>query len=236
MNTRMKCIIVDDEPLAIEIIKDYVEKTSFLILLDTFREPVKALEYLQKNITDLVFLDINMPDLSGLQFLNTLTYQPLIIFTTAYSQYAVDSYDYNAVDYLLKPIEFTRFVKAVNKALEKFNLKNPGSTSQNQLEKTDCILIKSGTEIHRVAINDILYIKGAGNYVLYYTINGKIISLSSMKNAQKKLPGDHFLRIHKSFIINFNNVEIIEKESVQIKGRKIPIGESFKENVESFLK
>ena len=224
----MKCLVIDDEPKALDILKDYIQKVPFLELAGAYRDSLKALNYLQNHPVDLIFLDVNMPDLSGMQFLNALTIQPLIIFSTAYSEYAVESYDYNAVDYLLKPIEFERFLKAANKALEQFQLKK-----MTNKEGQDYILIKSGTEMYRLDVSEILYIKGAGNYVTFITKNNEIMSLLNMKDVLRMLPVSQFYRIHKSFIVNFRHVVLIEKDQVKIKDKKIPIGEVYRDH---FLK
>lgn len=230
----LNCIIIDDEPLAIEILKDYIEKIPFMELLHSFRNPLKALEYLKENKIDLIFLDINMPDLTGMQFLNSLIHHPMVIFTTAYSEYAVESYEYDAVDYLLKPIEFVRFIKATNRALEQFmliekeSLSNDGKKETNRLLKNDQFLIKSGTDLHKININDILYIQGAGNYCLFFTAKKKIMSLISLNELLKILPSSLFTRIHKSYIINLDHIDVIEKDQVNILDRLIPIGDKYK--------
>lgn len=242
MSEIIKCLIIDDEPVALDILKDYIAKAPFLKLLQSFRESIKALEYLQRNEVDLIFLDINMPDLSGIQFLHALSHQPLVIFTTAYSQYAVESYEYEAVDYLLKPIEFARFLKAANRALEQFQLKNKNSSrilsySNNTIAKDkNYILIKSGSDIHRIEVNDICYVQGTGNYVTFYTIKKKILSLLTMNKVLKILPRGQFVRIHKSYIINFNRIDVIEKEQVKIRDVIIPIGETYRANLLRLIK
>ena len=220
----MKCMIIDDEPMAIEILEDYVDKTPFLKLASSFRNPFKALDYLRQNEVELIFLDINMPDLTGIQFLNSLAKPPLVIFTTAYSEYALQSYDFCAVDYLLKPIEFDRFLKAANKALQQFNAIN--SKIADQVEKY--ILIKSGADLHRIKILDICYIKGTGNYVTFFLKKDSVMSLLSMKQALKLLPQKYFIRIHKSYIINYQQVTVIKSDSVSINSAEIPIGEVYK--------
>jgi DNA-binding LytR/AlgR family response regulator len=211
----MKCLIVEDEPIALEIIKDYINKVSFLKLAKAYRNPIKALEYLQQNKVDLLFLDINMPDLTGIQFLNALPYSPLVIFTTAYSQYALESYEYDAVDYLLKPIEFERFLKAVNKAIGHFQLRNNRnqiSTPIPEGKVKDYILIKSGTNFHHIKTDNILYVKGAGNYVTFFVEKQKIMSLLTMDQVLKMLPQEQFCRIHRSFIVNLKQIDVIEKD------------------------
>ncbi|MHA2121450.1 MAG: LytR/AlgR family response regulator transcription factor [Promethearchaeota archaeon] len=229
----MKCLVVEDEPIALEIVKDYINRVSFLKLSKGFRNPIKALEYLQENKVDLLLLDINMPDLTGIQFLNALPYSPLVIFTTAYSQYALESYEYDAVDYLLKPIEFERFLRAVNKAFEHFKLRTNRiqiNTPISEVKVKDHILIKSGTNLHHIKINDIFYIKGAGNYVTFFVEKQKIMALLTMDQVLEMLPSDQFLRIHKSYIVNADQIDIIENDQIKIRGKVIPIGNSFKEN------
>lgn len=235
----MDCLIVDDEPIAIEILKEYITKISFLKLAKTFRNPLQALEYLQKNEIDLLFLDINMPDLTGIQFLNSLTYSPLVIFTTAYSQFALDSYEYDAIDFLLKPIEFERFLKAVNKAFDHFklrNIKHHSKTQTNGEKVKGSILIKSGTQLHQIKINDILYIKGAGNYVTIFIENQKIMTLLTMDKLLHMLPSEQFIRIHRSYIVNTDKINIIDKEQIKIRDVSIPIGDNFKETFFNYIK
>ena len=235
----MKCLLIDDEPKALEILRRHVERVHFLELSGAFREPVRALQYLAENPVDLVFLDINMPDMSGIQFLNALHARPLIIFTTAYSDYAVRSYDYDAVDYLLKPIEFERFMRAVTKALE-FHLQrgageqtrhSDGAVAQNG--SGNYLVVKSGTDYHKLQIDEILYIEAAGNYAVFVTEKTNVMSLLSMKELGSFLPAGRFFRVHKSYIVNFRHVSKIEKDHVTIGTKLIPIGESFRE---SFLK
>ena len=220
----MKCLIVDDEPVALEILRDYIAKIPFLECVETFRDPIKAIDFLKDNEVDLIFLDINMPDLTGIQFLKTLKSPPLVIFTTAYSEYALESYDYNAVDYLLKPIEFERFLKAANKAHELFRRKPRIPVAKEH------VLIKSGTDFYKIKIKEIYYIQGTGNYVTFVTRGKKILSLMTMKDVLQILPRGLFFRIHKSYIINFHQVDRIEKEQVRIRGGTLPIGDSYRES------
>ncbi len=234
----MRCVVIDDEPMALDVLKEYIEKTPFLELTGLYRNSLKALEDLQESKIDLIFLDINMPDLSGIQFLESLVKFPLVIFTTAYSKYAVESYNYQAVDYLLKPIEFDRFLKAATKALKLFksqkelSLKNE-TISQN--ENKTSILIKSGTEYHQIKIEDIKYIEGTGNYITIVTSDKKILTLKRLKDVLKMLPGDKFIRIHKSFIVAYLHIDVIEKEQVIIKKHKIPVGEVYKKELQNFI-
>ncbi len=235
----MKCLLIDDEPKALEILRTYVERVHFLEFVEAYRDPVRALAYLAAHPVDLIFLDVNMPDMSGIQFLNALHSRPLVIFTTAYSEYAVRSYDYDAVDYLLKPIEFERFVRAVTKALDQhlqrvkneagghacFDVKQNGSGT--------CLVVKSGTDYHKLQIDDILYIEAAGNYAVFITTSANVMSLLSMKELLSLLPPGRFFRVHKSYIVNFRHVSKIEKDQVKVGTKLLPIGEVYRE---SFLK
>jgi len=230
----MRCLVIDDEPTALEIIKDYVEKVPFLECAGTFRDPLEALDFIQKNPIDLIFLDINMPDLTGIQFLKSLESQPLVIFTTAYSKYALESYEYDAVDYLLKPIEFDRFLKAVNKAFKQYQIKT--SSLMTFAKDSDFILIKSGTEYYKMKLSDILYVRGTGNYVTFVTKKKEILSLLAMKDVSETLSSKMFFRIHKSYIINFSHVDLIESDQVKINNEYIPIGDHYRESFFNTIK
>ena len=235
----MKCLLIDDEPKALEILRKHVERVHFLELAGAFRDPVHALAYLAANPVDLIFLDVNMPDMSGIEFLNALHARPLIIFTTAYSDYAVRSYDFDAVDYLLKPIEFERFMRAVTKALEQHLQRGKsgkgrhanGAVAQNGSD--NYLVVKSGTDYHKLQVDEILYIEAAGNYAVFVTEKANVMSLLSMKELGSLLPAGRFFRVHKSYIVNFRHVSKIEKDHVTIGAKLIPIGETFRE---SFLK
>ena len=229
----MKCLVIDDEPKAVEILCDYIEKAPDLECAAAFRDPLKALNYIQNNPIDLLFLDINMPDLSGIQFLNALEHHPLVIFTTAYSEYALDSYDYDAVDYLLKPIEFDRFLKAVNKAFRRYREKKRGRLPLRG--DSGYIFIKSGTDYRKLDTQSILYIKGTGNYLTFVTPNKEILTLLTMKEALEILP-PQFQRIHRSYIINLDHAELIEAEEVKIKDQRIPIGDHYRDSLFRVIK
>jgi len=235
----MKCLVIDDEPIAIGILEDYVNKVPFLELAGSFRSAVKALAYLHNHTVDLLFLDIKMPDLSGIQFLKSLTHQPLIIFTTAYSEYAVESYDYQVVDYLLKPIEFDRFLRASNKAFKQNQLLKsqsklaPAPRRKPRKDGKELLVLKSGTDYHPLHFDDILYVEGAGNYVFFVATKKKVMALMNLKDALKKLPAEQFHRIHKSYIVNFRKIDLVETDQVRIGETHIPIGEAYKKD---FLK
>lgn len=224
----IKCIIIDDESVAIDILADYVEKVKYLELISTFRSSLKALDFVKSFPIDLIFLDINMPDLTGIQFLNSLDHQSMIIFTTAYSQYAVKSYDFEAVDYLLKPIEFERFLKAAGRAYSRYVSQRNDKIIDTS--RSDSILIKSGTEFHRISIRDILYIKSAGNYVIFVTNDKKIMTLLRMQDVLAILPETQFFRIHRSYIVAFHQIDVIEKERVKLKNISLPIGDAYRDS------
>lgn len=230
----MKCIIIDDEPFAIDLLKTYVEKTDSLELVGSFSNPIKAHSFLMKSNIDLIFLDINMPELTGIQLIKSLTHCPLIIFTTAYSEYGVESYEYNTVDYLLKPIRYDRFLKAVNKASEmvsaiKLANRESNSISRNPVSEESVIKIKSGGKVHRVEVSSLLYVEASGNYMIFHTGKEKILSLMTMKEAIDLLPKESFARIHKSYIVSLAAIETIERHQVTIKGAKLPVGSSYRE-------
>ncbi len=235
----LKCMIIDDEPMALDVLRDYVNRAPFLKLEGEFRDAVKALNEIQDRDIDLVFLDIEMPDLTGIQFLKTLTRIPMVIFTTAYSEYAVESYDFEAVDYLLKPIEFERFLKSARRALDIHKLKTEPVSKVNDTgthASSRIVLIKSGTEFHRIKKDEIIYIEGAGNYVFFVTPSKKIMSLMTMKEVVELLGSETFIRIHKSYIVSFEHIEVIEQDQVRIGKKKLPIGEVYKVNLQSKIK
>src|SRR3989339_500598 len=230
----MKCIIIDDEPFAIDLLKTYVEKTDSLELVGSFSNPIKAHSFLMKSNIDLIFLDINMPELTGIQLIKSLTHCPLIIFTTAYAEYGVESYEYNTVDSLLKPIRYDRFLKAVNKASEMFSAiklanRESSSISRNPVSEESVIKIKSGGKVHRVEVSSLLYVEASGNYMIFHTCKEKILSLMTMKEAIDLLPKESFARIHKSYIVSLAAIETIERHQVTIKGAKLPVGSSYRE-------
>lgn len=225
----MNCIVVDDEPFALELIEGYINRTPFLTLSVSFSNPFKALTYLSGHKTDLLFLDINMPELSGIQLIKSLTTPPPVIFTTAYSEFAAESYDYGAVDYLLKPVKYERFLKAVSRALE---LQDHQSHVKAENRDPDgYVLIKSGTRINKIRTHQILYIEGAGNYMTFFTRDKKIMSLLTMSEVLTLLPPDQFVRIHKSYIVNREQIDVIEKHQVLINKQAIPIGVTFRDTV-----
>lgn len=226
-NQKIKCIAIDDEPVALDIISDYITKVPFLELLHTFRNGIQALEFLQNTQVDLIFLDINMPEINGIDFFKSLNTKPKVIFTTAYPEFAVESYELNATDYLLKPIKFDRFLKAVNKV---YSVQNTDSKEISGEISKETIILKSGSKSYKINTSDIFYVEGSGNYLTFHTTDKKIMVLMNMNEALKVLPEQSFARIHKSFIVAVDRIKIIENHQVVINDMKIPIGKYYKES------
>ncbi len=228
----IQCIIIDDEYPARVLLKDYIQKVSFLKLTGAFKNPVEALSKIQSEPIDLIFLDIQMPELSGIEFLKSFPKKVNVILTTAYSEYALTGYELNVLDYLLKPISFERFVLAVNKAADIIRLQNDakGSDGEGSVEKK-YITVKADHKIIKIFVDDILYIEGLREYVTFYTKNEKIVTLESLKNLENKLPAMKFIRVHKSFIINKDRVKSLYGNQLEIEGKFIPIGKSYKDEV-----
>lgn len=225
---KLKCIIVDDEFLAISLLSRYVEKVPFLELVFSSENPISAMEFIQNNEADLIFLDIQMPELSGINFMKIVGDKLKYILTTAYSEYALEGYEHNVIDYLLKPISFERFEKSVNQAKERFAL------NENQ-EKT-YFFVKSSGQQHKILFQDILYIESIKDYANIKTENQEYIVLDTLKSLENQLP-DAFVRIHKSFILNTNQIKSVTSKSVILQSnQEIPIGESYKMNLLNILK
>ncbi|PKP46332.1 MAG: DNA-binding response regulator [Bacteroidetes bacterium HGW-Bacteroidetes-11] len=229
----MRCVVIDDEPFALDLIKDYIQRTPFLELVQLYSNPFKALDFLNKEKVDLIFLDINMPELSGIQLIKTLHVPPMVIFTTAYPEFAAESYEYSAVDYLIKPIKYERFLKAVNKASGTLCSASLKSRQQapKPVEKTDnSMFIKSGTQLVKISPDDITYIEAAGNYMCFHTRDRKVLALLTMNEVLELLPDDEFVRIHKSYIISLKHLESVDRHDVVAGGKLIPIGVTYREH------
>ncbi|KAA3438831.1 response regulator transcription factor [Rufibacter hautae] len=224
----MKAIAIDDEPIALEIVRSHASKVPFLDLKAEFTDAFKALEYLQKESIDLLFLDIKMPDISGIDFFNSLSKKPLLIFTTAYSEHAVTSFEMDAVDYLLKPFSLSRFLKGCNKAFELHNFRNASET-------TDHLYIKTGYEQIKVFFEDILYLEATGNYVTFATKEKSILSRSTFIEAINLLPPDKFVRVHRSFVVAVNKIDKVERHQVTINHKTIPLSEAFRQSLTAYL-
>jgi DNA-binding LytR/AlgR family response regulator len=233
----LKCIIVDDEPLAHGVLEKYISRISSLELVSKCSNAIEATNFIHCNAVDLIFLDINMPELSGIEMLKSLQHQPKIIITTAYSEFALDGYEFGVSDYLLKPIKFERFLKAVNRVIESF----PKAVSSNSAIQTndtedDFIFLKQDQSIFKVFLSDILYIEALGNYLQVFTTSQKIIVRETMGDMQTKLPIDKFIRIHKSTIVNFTKIEKLANNHVFILGKKFPVGILYKNELVNRLK
>ena len=216
----MHAIAIDDEPIALNIVQSHAAKVPFVDLKATFTNAFEALEYLQRESVDLIFLDIKMPDISGIDLFNSLSKKPLVIFTTAYSEHAVTGFELDAVDYLLKPFSLARFIKGCNKAFELYN-------SRNDPQKADHLYVKTGYEQIKVLFDDILYLEAAGNYVNFILKSGSILSRGTFNETVNMLPADQFIRIHRSYVVAANKVNKVEKHQVTIGKYSIPVGESY---------
>lgn len=226
-----KCIIIEDEPLAQNVLKKYIDDHPALELAATCNNALNAQPILNQESIQLIFLDINLPKLSGINFLKSLPHPPLVIFTTAYPEFAVEGFELNAIDYLLKPFSFERFLKAVNKAIEK--LQKPVAISQ---PADSFIFLKSDKKTYKVDLDSILYIEATGDYLKVLTTSQQLIIHNTLKNFLEELPADKFIRVHKSFVIAKNKILYFEGNYVRIGKEDIPIGASYKEEVLTSLK
>lgn len=216
----LKAIAIDDEPMALEVIRELSAKVRFIELSACFTDALEAIAFLQSNKIDLIFLDIKMPDISGIDLLKSISNPPMVIFTTAYSEHAVQSFELDAIDYLLKPFSLSRFLKASNKAYEQFQLRNKAAQPQS-------LFVKTGYEQIRIDLDDILYIESSGNYVHFILTKQKITSRLTMAETEAMLPANDFIRIHRSFIIARNKINKIDKTSVWINQSEIPVGSAY---------
>jgi DNA-binding LytR/AlgR family response regulator len=232
---KIKCIAIDDEPLALQIIEDYIAQVPYLDLQQSFRNPLKAFDFIQKNQIELIFLDINMPNLSGIQFIKTLSNKPSIILTTAYSEYAVESYGLNVLDYLLKPIEFDRFLRAANKAMNA-SFESSKAISYQPTVETEYIFIKDGNKLQRIDCSKILYIEAAGNYQAIQLPDKKVLSLIKMSELLATLNNPQFVRVHKSYAVQINKIDLIENHRILIGDKYIPISKSYRQGFYKKLK
>lgn len=227
----INAIIVDDEPLALDVLETFINQLPEINLLDKCENAFEANESLKKHDVDLIFLDIQMPQLTGIDFYKSLTNPPEVIFTTAYSNYAVDGFEMDAVDYLVKPIALDRFMKAVNKASEKINNK----TSAKSLDGEDFFFVKADKKLVKVAYEDILYIEGLKDYVIIRMKKGRVITLQTMKSLEAKLPSKLFKRIHRSYILSLNKIQAIVGNTVELKEqekiKQLPIGKNYRDEL-----
>ena len=223
---RINCIIIDDTPLAVEILEGFVKQIPLLNLLESFNSGIEAISFMKINSVDLVFLDIQMEQFSGLQFLESLQNRPKIIIVSAYNQYAVDGFNYSVADYLLKPYSFERFLKAIDKVQNDLGIK---------MQK-NYMFVKTEYRMERIDFSDILYIEGQGAYLRIVKQKEKIMSLMNFQNMEKLLPIDNFIRVHKSYIVAINKIENIERYIVKIGDQRIPVGASYRDKFNKELR
>lgn len=235
---KINCLIIDDEPLAQRVVEKYAQDIPYLEIVKKCNHAMEAIEVLHSQKIDLIFLDINMPKITGINFLKTLKNPPLIIITTAYAEFAIEGYELDVVDYLMKPFAFDRFLKAVQKVQDILDGKPlPGSMGKEpESVEEKFVFIKSSKKTFKVDLSDILYIEALGDYVKIYTRNKMIISYQSLKNIETQLPQKFFPRVHKSFIISLDKIELIEGNMVKIGERTIPIGSNYKAEFEKRIK
>jgi two-component system, LytTR family, response regulator len=230
-NTSIRCLVVDDEPLAVKLLAQYISQTPGLELVMKTTHAKQALEKSLAGDVDIIFLDIQMPELSGLEIMEIIRNDCRVVLTTAYPQYALKGFEYDAIDYLLKPITYERFLLAIEKAKERLT---PGQ--QIMRNKPDHIFIKSGHRIHRIDFDSIFYIESLRDYIAFHTSKGKILSLENMKDMESMLPSSVFIRIHKSYIINKPKIDFFEKWKITINGQCLPVGDTYRSKVITELK
>jgi len=231
----IKVVAIDDEPLALQLVKGYIEKTPFLELAGSFDNPVDAVVYIKSSDVDLVLLDIQMPDITGTEIASVISGGPKIIFTTAYEKYALEGFRLDAVDYLLKPFSYAEFLKAVQKAQKLIDLETKQLPSLEV--KNDFLFIKSEYKIRRINFSEINYIEGLGDYVKIFLTNEKkpVLSLSTMKALESRLPEEMFMRVHRSFIVNLEKVKVIDRNRIVFGEVRIPVTDQYKDSFQEFL-
>ena len=231
---KIKCLLVDDEPLAIKLIENHISKIDSLQVVATCNNAIKAFEILSTQEIDLLFLDIKMPNITGIDFLKTIKNPPKTIFTTAYRDYAIESYDLEVVDYLLKPITFERFFKSIDKFLRANSLIVP---EKKEVLQDEFILVKSGNKHHKIKIDQILFIESLKDYIKIHTVNDKrIVSKYKIGEIEEELAHKNFLRVHRSYVINTNKISAFTINDIEVNSVEIPIGASYKDKVITFLK
>ncbi|MCK9203416.1 MAG: response regulator transcription factor [Bacteroidales bacterium] len=228
----MRCIAIDDEPLALEVIRKYCSETPLVKLENTFTDAIQALAWLKMKKVDLIFLDIHMPDISGIQFITSLKNPPLVIFTTAFPQYAVKGFDLEAVDYLVKPIKSERFLKAVIKAQKILERDQPAS-----IPGEGYTFVKSGYQTIKICFNDIRMIEGQDDYIKIHlhSESSPLLSLMSLKSILEKLPGDKFMRVHRSYIVPLKDIHCIRNKYIYLKDDKVPVGDTYHDAIQQWL-
>lgn len=234
MTNPVRCAIIEDEPLAQNVLKNYIEDHPALELTAICNDALEAQQILSLQNIEIIFLDINLPRLSGISFIKTLPHPPLVIFTTAYPEYAVEGFELDAADYLLKPFSFERFLKAINKALEKLGKQETNNTAD--LVPASFIFLKADKKVHKVNLHDIHYVEATGDYVKVITADGQYMVNNTLKKIQEELPAAQFIRVHKSFIIAADKIKFFEGNYVKVGNADIPIGASYREEIFARLK
>lgn len=223
---KLKCLIIDDEPVAREGLKVFIEKVDYLELAGILPHALQAGQFLKNHSIDLLFLDIEMPDLDGLAFLRSLTHKPLVVLTTAHRKYAVEGFELDVIDYLMKPITFERFIKATNKVLEIHMTHQQENTSTETY-----FFIKTDKQYIKIDYSDIIYVESARDYVLIYTQNARHLALLSLIMVEEQLPKDQFMRVHRSYLVSISNIEVVEGNRIFIGKKEIPISRNLREEV-----
>lgn len=235
---KLRCIIIEDEPLARNLMIEYVKKIPSLDLIEAFPNPLAALETLQTAEVDILFLDVQMPEITGISLLKILKKRPLVILTTAYSEYALEGYELDVADYLLKPITFERFLKAVDKVTQRLESTRKAPASQEAPATPAAppfVFVKDGTKLIKVRLDEILYVEGLKDYVTIHTPQQKIISLQRLKTLEEQLPADRFIRIHNSYIVSLDAIKMIQKNEVQVGSALLPIGDTYRKAFKEFI-
>lgn len=234
---KLNCVIIEDEPLARNLMSEYVKKVPSLNLIEAFSNPLAAMETLRSASIDILFLDVQMPEITGISLLKILKKRPLVVLTTAYSQYALEGYELDVADYLLKPITFERFLKSVDKITQR--LESAPAMQPSSVEPVNAtpafIFVKDGTKLVKVKLDEILYIEGLKDYVTIHTMNQKIVTLQRLKALEEQLPANKFIRIHNSYIVSLDAVDVIQKNEVQIKGVTLPVGDTYRKAFKEFI-
>jgi len=225
----LNCVIIDDEPIARKLLQEYIEETDFLNLVGVAENPLKAIGVINSQETDLIFLDINMPKMNGMEFLKSSTKLPMVIMTTAYGQYALEGFEMAVIDYLVKPFSLERFIKASQKALELKALKQNNTIAEKAND--EYFYVKCDGKIQRVIYHELLYIEAMANYVTLYTNNGKLVVYLTIKGILEKLPADRFLQVHKSYIVNAHRINTIVGNVLHLGENKIPVSPNYSDEV-----